>query len=194
MEKKSVIQKIKEFFTPGEYIVPESISQRTTRFYGAAGISLAFGVISSAFGKSISGMIYGIFLAAIFFLIGRLSYLSVSKQGYKTIHCECVGLTYTMLSELKGNVLKNDNAENKTVKKLIFQEREDENGENGAVSPNLPPIVVPYDPRFELVEEGALVDIYTTNNGKVFEFRGTRGIDPIIGVQIVLPAQAAAQD
>ena len=174
-----MIQKIKNFFTPGDYIVPEAIRDRASKFYVVAAISFAFGICGSVFGGTVKGMIYGIALAIAFAVTGRISYLRVTKNGYKTIRCKCVNLAYM-----------ND----KVITDFVFMEEpekesEDKEDENKLRDAFTPPFLVPYDDRFSGVRIGTVVNIYTTADGNIFEFRGTRRIDPIIGAEILYNEQ-----
>ena len=66
------------------------------------------------------------------------------------------------------------------------KDNEDENKLRNAFKP---PFLVPYDDRFSGVRIGTVVNIYTTADGNIFEFRGTRRIDPIIGAEILYNEQ-----
>ena len=201
IEKKEVfmIQKIKDFFTPGDYIVPEAIRARASKFYVVAAISFAFGICGSVFGGTAKGMIYGIALAIAFAVTGRISYLRVTKKGYRTIRCKCVNLAY--MNDKVASVAvplkfakKNDDDGKRVITDFVFMEEpekgsEDNEDENKLRNVFKPPFLVPYDDRFSGVRIGTVVNIYTTANGNIFEFRGTRRIDPIIGAEILYTEQ-----
>lgn len=182
---KKVIKKIKTFFSPGTYIVPESIENWTRRFYNVGLISLGFGILVSITGKSIRGIFCGLLLLILFYLMGKLSYLSITKNGYNTFKCKCVDVVYTKFSETKAKITSNNDEEGKRIKKLFFQEAPANSDENILESIFAPPIIIPYDPRFEMVEKGSVVNIYTTKQGKIMNLNNSRIIDPIIGVEII---------
>lgn len=193
---KKTVKKIKGFFTPGTYVVPESVENWTKRFYNVGLISLGFGILISITGKSIRGIFCGILLALLFYLTGKISYLSITKNGYKTFKCKCVDVVYTKTSKFKAKITQNTDDEDKKIKSLVFQEELDDDFSDENILENIfaVPIIIPYDPRFEMVEKDSIVNIYTTKQGKILNLNNYRIIDPIIGVDIDYSEQKHVSD